>query len=125
MSLDISLIEDVTLTVKCPHCWTEFKIVTGTNEVFSANITHNLNTMADAAGIYRAIWRPEENGISTAKELADAIEAGVNDMQLNPSKYEKYNSPNRWGMYENFVPWLLRLISACRSYPNAKVKADR
>lgn len=29
-------------------------------EVFDANITHNLNRMAGAAGIYEALWRPGE-----------------------------------------------------------------
>lgn len=38
-------------------------------DVFSSNITHNLNAMAEAAGIYRQIWRPEEIGIKTAVEL--------------------------------------------------------
>ncbi len=33
-----------------------------TNEVYSANITHNLGEMADKAGIYYALWRPEEKG---------------------------------------------------------------
>lgn len=32
-------------------------------EVFSANITHNLGAMAEAAGIYRHLWRPEEVGV--------------------------------------------------------------
>lgn len=27
--------------------------------IFSANITHNLNAMAEAAGIYKHLWRPE------------------------------------------------------------------
>lgn len=30
------------------------------DEVYSANITHNLNRMAEAAGIYLALWRPSE-----------------------------------------------------------------
>jgi hypothetical protein len=36
--------------------------------VFERNITHNLNRMADEAGIYGVIWRPEENGIETAAD---------------------------------------------------------
>ena len=31
--------------------------------VFEANVTHNLNRMAEAAGFYKEVWRPEEIGI--------------------------------------------------------------
>jgi signal transduction histidine kinase len=33
------------------------------NVLFVSNITHNLNIMADKAGIYQHLWRPEEIGI--------------------------------------------------------------
>jgi len=33
---------------------------TETNIAYSDNITHNLNTMADNAGIYEHLWRPDE-----------------------------------------------------------------
>lgn len=36
------------------------KEVTEERTVFSANITHNLGEMADKAGIYKALWRPED-----------------------------------------------------------------
>jgi hypothetical protein len=39
------------------------------NEVYSANITHNLGKMADEAGVYEALWRPEEIGVKTAFDL--------------------------------------------------------
>lgn len=32
-------------------------------DVFWANITHNLGRMADEAGIYKHLWRPEEIGM--------------------------------------------------------------
>jgi hypothetical protein len=43
-------------------------------EVYSDNITHNLGEMADAAGIYKALWRPEEIGITKAAELVPAVQ---------------------------------------------------
>ena len=48
---------DVTLTAVRP------------TEVYSANITHNLGLMAEEAGIYQPLWRPEELGIKTAAGL--------------------------------------------------------
>jgi len=35
--------------------------------VYDANITHNLGAMAEAAGIYKHLWRPEEIGITKAQ----------------------------------------------------------
>jgi len=44
--------------------------------VYSANITHNLNEMAGAAGIYKYLWRPEEVGIYYAENLIDPFTKG-------------------------------------------------
>ena len=46
-------------------------------EVYSANITHNLGGMADEAGIYEALWRPEEVGIAKATAEAAVIYDGA------------------------------------------------
>lgn len=35
--------------------------------LYSRNITHNLGRMAQAAGIYECLWRPEEHGITHAQ----------------------------------------------------------
>lgn len=76
----------------------------GDEEVYTANITHNLNNMAEAAGIYMHLWRPEEIGITKASELIDPVEAGLADMVARPSHYEQHNAPNGWGLYKHFVP---------------------
>ena len=46
-------------------------------EVFSANITHNLNKMADKSGIYYALWRPNEKGWKKAKDIIPVLEKGL------------------------------------------------
>ena len=33
------------------------------------NITHNLNKMADAVGLYEVLWKPDEIGITTASQM--------------------------------------------------------
>jgi len=43
--------------------------VTKPTTIFEANITHNLNRMAQAAGIYEALWCPDEIGITKAAQL--------------------------------------------------------
>lgn len=94
-------------------------------EWYSANITHNLGAMAKSASIYNACWYPENIGITKASELAPLLEAGITQMKTNPKKFEKFNSSNGWGMYENFVPWLERYLEACKQYPNAKVRVSQ
>ena len=94
-------------------------------EIYSANITHNLGKMAEAAGIYDAVWRPEEHGITKAEQLIPILEKGIADMRANPTKYRAFNSPNGWGTYDNFVPWLEKYLEACRENPDAEVTVSR
>lgn len=105
MSLDISL--------------TEIKEI----EVYSANITHNLGKMADAAGIYHCLWRPEEINIKTAGELIDPLKEGLKKLEDDPEYYKKFNPPNGWGTYKGFIFWLKKLIIKCENHPNATIKA--
>lgn len=94
-------------------------------EVFSANITHNLGAMADEAGIYKACWRPEEIGITTAGQLIEPLRNGIAQMKADPGRFEKHNSPNGWGSYKIFLPWLERYLDACEKNPDARVSVDR
>lgn len=94
-------------------------------EVYEANITHNLGRMAEEAGIYMHIWRPEEIGIIKAEELIEPLQKALDDMKARPERYEQFNAPNGWGMYKNFVPWLEKYMAACRAFPDANVRASR
>ncbi len=93
--------------------------------VFSANITHNLGEMAEAAGIYKALWRPEELGVETAGELIPILEEGLAKLKANPVEYEKYNAENGWGLYEHFVPFVAEVLAACKEFPDGKPHASR
>ena len=111
---------DIYLYAPCPHCGGK-----SSTEVFSANITHNLGTMADAADIYKPLWRPEENGIERAQQLIAALQRAISQMKANPVFYRQYDAPNGWGLYKNFMPWLERLLAACEENPDAYVEASR
>jgi hypothetical protein len=118
MSLDVWL----KSPAPCPHCGE----ATGYgDEVFSANITNNLNKMAEAAGIYEHLWKPEEIGITKALQLIDPLQTGLAKMKADPEKYKAYNSPNGWGLYENFVPWIEKYLAACEEYPESIVSVSR
>lgn len=94
-------------------------------EVYWANITHNLTVMANEAGIYWAIWRPEEIGITKAADLVPLLEDGLAKLKADPAKYEQFNANNGWGLYKNFVPFVEKYLQACRDNPNATVEVSR
>ena len=124
MSLDVYLqypVGNRHCTCDCGHQHTRQAV----EEVYSANITHNLGKMAQAADIYQALWRPEEIGITRAGQLVSLLEAGLTKLKADPDLFSKYNSPNGWGMYEHFVPFVEKYLEACKANPDAEVHVSR
>ena len=139
MSLDVTLYRNYHVTYdggKTLEPQREF--------LYSSNITHNLNRMADEAGLYEALWRPymlkteidfgddysteykfEEENPSKAHELIAVIEKGLADLKAKPKHYEKFNSSNGWGMYEHFVPFVETYLEALKEFPDADVEVSR
>jgi hypothetical protein len=125
MSLDVYLERAGQRHIcSCPRCGHDHAY-DEPEEIYSANITHNLGAMAKEAGIYGIVWRPEENGIAKAEQLIAPLGKAIEDMKLDSERYEKHNAPNGWGMYKHFLPWLEGYLDACREYPNANVRASR
>jgi hypothetical protein len=93
-------------------------------EVYWANITHNLNKMAEAAGIYEVLWRPEEIGITQAGQLIEPLSVGLKKLKADPMYYSQFNAVNGWGTYD-FVPFVEKYLEACRANPDAKVSVWR
>lgn len=118
MSLDVDLFYRKPA---CEYCKREEE----TEIVFSANITHNLGKMADEAGIYQHLWRPEELGITKAKDLIEPVRAGLELMKSDPARFKKLDSPNGWGLYIHFVPWIEKYLEACEEHPEAEIYISR
>lgn len=96
-----------------------------TNEVYSANITHNLNKMAAAAGIYNELWRPEEVGIKIAWQLVEPLSKGYATLMAIPEYFKNFNDKNGWGTYEQFLKFIENYMIACLKYPGAEVSVSR
>lgn len=105
--------------------WLQVAVDTGGPTLFEANITHNLNKMAEAAGIYNQLWRPEEIGIYEAAYLIKPLEEGLSLLLSNPEYFKTFDAPNKWGVYDDFVPWIERYLDACRKHPAAHVHVSR
>jgi hypothetical protein len=93
--------------------------------LYEANITHNLTKMADEAGIYKALWRPEEIKASKAKDIIEIVEKGLEKMKESPIYFKQFNPSNGWGSYEDFIPWIERYLIALKTYPESKIGVSR
>lgn len=96
-----------------------------TNVVFECNITHNLNTMADACGVYKCLWRPDEQGYKVAGDIIADLENGLKKLKDNPEHYKKYNPSNGWGDYDWLVDAVESTLEACKKFPHAVIKISR
>lgn len=93
--------------------------------VFDYNITHNLADMAREAGIYYYLWRPDEIGVTQAKQLIEPLTAGLARLEANPDRYKQFNPENGWGTYEGLVEFVRSYLTACMDYPDAMVSVCR
>lgn len=116
-----------------------------TESLYNANITHNLGKIASEVGIYKALWRPyqlkenydvpegehdkeyefEDNNPVFARDIIPDIEKGLKDLKERPEHYKQFDSPNGWGTYENFVPFVEEYLYFLKEYPDAKVICSR
>lgn len=124
MSLDVRLYGE-SATEEC-ECTCGHKHTSAMQQcLYSANITHNLNRMANAAGIYEALWRPEEIGVTHAIQLIPLLREGVARLVKNPKEFEQYNPENGWGTYSGLVSFVKEYLAACEEYPDATVYVSR
>lgn len=93
--------------------------------IYSANITHNLSQMADEASIYKALWRPDEIGITHAHQLIEPLKTGLKRLQQEPEHFKQFNPENGWGDYEGLVEFVEKYLEACEKYPTARVSVWR
>ena len=140
MSLDVTLYRNYHVS------YDEGKTLEPQREcLYSSNIKHNIGKMANEAGIYEALWRPyqlkegynipegdyeaeykfEENNPVRGYELIPVIEKGLEDMIARPSHYKTFDSPNGWGLYKHFVPFIEKYLEALKEYPESFVECSR
>lgn len=96
-----------------------------TDEVYWRNITHNLGKMAGEAGLYEALWRPDEIGVTKAAQLIEPLGDGLALLLTDPDRFKKLNPPNGWGDYDGLVSFVDDYRKACCKYPEADVRVSR
>lgn len=107
-----------------------------------ANITHNMNEMADHIPVsyqveeetyentlYQLVWRPEEVGIgnvcNNTDTVAEALQTGLAYMITHREKLLHYNPSNGWGDYYGFLEWLIAYWKACLDNPGCEIEVSR
>jgi hypothetical protein len=94
-------------------------------DVFDRHITHNLGKMAEEAGIYEVLWRPEEIGINKASDMIPFLEKGLETLKSDPERFKEFNPENGWGSYEGLLVFAVDTLAACKEHPDARVSASR
>ena len=94
-------------------------------KIWAIGITHNLNTMAEAAGLYECMWRPEEMDITLASQMIHPLRCGIAVLKHDKEKLEKMNPENGYGSYDSLLRVAEKYLAACEENPNATVEACR
>ena len=94
-------------------------------QLFSDNVTHNLAGMAEEAGIYEHLWRPDELGITVAGDLVAPLRAGLALLEAEPGRFRAKNPSNGWGDYCGFVEFVQKYLAACKAHPKATIRVWR
>jgi hypothetical protein len=125
MSLDVYLRGHTeTVDCICKSCG-DIHPVAKSEILYDANITHNLTTMADAAGLYLPMWRPDEIGITTAAQLIEPLRNGLATLKAEPARFQPLNPKNGWGDYTGLVRFVENYLAACENNPDAEINVSR
>jgi len=122
MSLDVWLLSPIEKEKNCHCCG--YSHMEHEN-LFDANITHNLGEMAEKAGIYKHLWHPEDIDITVAAQLIEPLTKGLQDLKDRPEFFKQYDANNGWGTYKDFVPWVEKYLNACIENPDATIHISR
>lgn len=93
--------------------------------IYQRNITHNLGKIAERAGIYQALWRPEELGITNADQLVPILTRGLEYLYTNTEELRALEPSNGWGTVEDLISFVSYYLSAAESNPNATIEVSR
>ena len=99
--------------------------------VFSQNITHNLDKMADAVvldngkTLYQVLWRPDEHNWKFARDISELLNEGWNILLSDPERFKQFNPENGWGSYDGLVNFVYKYRNACWDNPDAELRISR
>lgn len=93
--------------------------------VWSGNITHNVNDMAEVVGAYHYLWRPENVGVVKAADNIENLRRSLGMMYLNYERLKAMNPDNGWGDIDGLIELTKSYLDACIEYPKATIEISR
>ena len=118
MSLDISLFEKEIIVCECGK-----NHVMKREKIFQTNTTGNLHKMAKELGVYEYLWTPKKLKITKANQLIEPLTKALANLKANEEHYKKFDAPNGFGVYSDFVFFIEDLLNACTKFPDTLVEA--
>lgn len=89
---------------------------------WTRNITHNLLSMWQAAGVRAALY---ESGGKTGADVRAAVADGLTTMKQDPRRFQALNPANGWGSYDSAIEFLEAFLSACDEWPHGVIRVSR
>lgn len=121
MSYNVYLYNDSIKSIKC-SCGKEYLMPYNiAKTIYHFNYTSNFNKMADAAGIYEALFDINRIKAKQAKDIIYFLQKGLNKLLRDPCYYEKFNDPEGWEEYSTFVETVKEYLHACMENPEALI----
>ena len=80
--------------------------------------------MAKAAGVYHALWHPDQIGCEEAKYIIPQLEVGLENLLASPDHYMQFNPENKWGDYGSLVQFIKTVLQACKENPTALIETS-
>ena len=81
--------------------------------------------MAQHAGLYYPLWRPEEIGISLAGDLVPFLKAGLHLLETRPEDFRHHEPQNGWGTLEHLRDFVRDYLEACQNHPTGTISTSR
>lgn len=88
-------------------------------------MTHNIGKMAKEAGIYKALWQPQEEGYQVAGDIEPVLKAGLDKLCADPQHYEQLDSTYGAEYFDRLVTVASSYLEVCREHPKANIEVSR
>jgi hypothetical protein len=93
--------------------------------LFEAKITSNLSAIADAVGLHKALWCPDEIGVTRAWQLIQILDYGLKKLVSRKGELKQLEPSNGWGSCEQLIEVAQEYLDACTRFPESTIEVSR
>lgn len=89
--------------------------------LYDKKIAVNLDKMAAAAGVYKALWQPYENKYAYGRDMVGVLEDGLKELHNKPGYYKTFEPQSGPETYNHLVNFVDKTLKACLHFPDAVI----